>query len=84
MDITRCQFIGRAVAASAAFAVPNILTRLLFAATRPNGMVNVALIGCGNIGSNYHIGYLSRMADVRIVAVAGTHTRAAVKTPPRN
>jgi hypothetical protein len=73
MPITRRQFIERAVAASAAFAVPNILTKPLFGAMAPSNRVNVAQIGCGNIGSNYHIATLLPMADVRIVAVADAY-----------
>jgi len=73
MSITRRQFIGRAVAASAAFAVPNIFTKPLFGASAPSNCVTVAQIGCGNIGRHYHIPTLSAMSDVRIVAVADAY-----------
>ncbi len=39
----------------------------------PSSRVNVAQIGCGNIGNNYHIRILSAMPDVRIVAVADVY-----------
>ena len=47
-----------------------------FAVSRraPSNRVNVALIGCGNIGGRYHLGILSPMPDVRIVAVADAYT----------
>ena len=69
-SLSRRGFIRRAVGASAVFAVPNIITGPLFGAAAPSNRVNVAQIGCGNIGSNYHIPMLSAMEDVRIVAVA--------------
>ena len=47
---SRRRFLKNAVGASTVFAVPNILTRPLFGAPSANGIVNVALIGCGNIG----------------------------------
>ncbi len=68
--ISRRSFLKRAVTASAVFAVPGIVTHPLFGAEAPNSRVNVAQIGCGNIGSNYHIRTLSPMPDVRIIAVA--------------
>ena len=39
----------------------------------PSNRVNVAQIGCGNIGGNYHLGILGPMPDVRIVAVADAY-----------
>jgi len=67
--LTRRDFLKRAVAASAVFAAPGIL-----ASAAPNNRVNVGLIGCGNIGSNYHMKFLGEMADVRIIAVADAYT----------
>lgn len=73
MNITRRQFIKGAVAASAAFAVPNIVTKPLFGASAPSNRVNVGLIGCGNIGANYHMKFLCEMSDVRIISVADAY-----------
>lgn len=53
--------------------MPYIMTRPLFGAPSANETINVALIGCGNIG-NYHRAYLSQMQDVRIIAVADAYT----------
>jgi len=71
--ISRRNFLKSAVAVSAVFAVPNIVTRPLFGAEAPSNMITVGQIGCGNIGSNYHIPALSGMADVRIIAVADAY-----------
>ena len=71
--LARRDFLKRAAAAGAAFSVPSILTRPLFGADAPSNRVNVGQIGCGNIGSNYHIRILSAMPDVRIVAVADAY-----------
>lgn len=71
--LSRRSFIRRSALASAAFAVPNIVTFPLFGADAPNSKVNVGQIGCGNIGSNYHIPTLLQMDDVRIVAVADAY-----------
>ncbi len=73
MNSTRREFIKSAVALSTVFAVPNILTEPLFGAAAPSNKVNVAQIGCGGIGSHYHIRILSGMPDVRIVAVADAY-----------
>ena len=73
MNRTRREFIKSAVALSTVFAVPNILTEPLFGAAAPSNKVNVAQIGCGGIGSHYHIRILSGMPDVRIVAVADAY-----------
>ena len=69
---SRREFLKRAVAASTVFAVPNILTGPVFGAAAPSNRVNVGQIGCGNI-SNYHVGFLGAMDDVRIVAVADAY-----------
>jgi len=71
--ISRRGFLKSAAAVSAVFSVPNIVTRPLFGAEAPSNMVTVGQIGCGNIGSNYHIPALKGMADVRIVAVADAY-----------
>ena len=71
--LSRRRFLQRAVGASTVFAVPNILTAPLFGAAAPSNRVNVAQIGCGNIGSNYHVPLLTQMDDVRIVAVADAY-----------
>lgn len=70
MNITRRQFLKGTVAAIAA---PNIVTRPLLGAAAPSNQVTVGLIGCGNIGCNYHMRYLCQMPDVRIVAVADAY-----------
>jgi hypothetical protein len=70
MNITRRQFIKGTVAA---LAVPNIVTRPLFGAAAPGNQVTLGLIGCGNIGSNYHMKHLCAMSDVRIIAVADAY-----------
>lgn len=68
--LTRRAFLNRA--AHAAWSVPTILTTPLFGVAAASNRVNVGQIGCGNI-ANYHIGYLGRMPDVRIVAVADAY-----------
>jgi predicted dehydrogenase len=72
-NLSRRSFIKTAAAAGAAFAVPNILTRPLFGAPSANGTVNVAMIGCGGIGTGYHLAHFKQMADVRVVAVADAY-----------
>ena len=72
-SLSRRRFLKQAVGASAAFAAPNIVTFPLFGAEAPSNRVNVGQIGCGNIGSNYHIPIISKMADVRIIAVADAY-----------
>lgn len=69
-SLSRRSFLKQAVGASTVFAVPNIVTTPLFGAEAPSNRVSLGQIGCGNIGSNYHIPTLRKMADVRIVAVA--------------
>lgn len=69
---SRREFLKRSVALSTVFAVPHIVSQPLFGAAAPSNRVNVGQIGCGNI-SNYHIGFLSNMPDVRIVAVADAY-----------
>lgn len=71
--INRRDFVKRGIALSTVFAAPNILTRPLFGAEAPSNQVAVGQIGCGNIGGNYHIPHLSKMPDVRIVAVADAY-----------
>jgi predicted dehydrogenase len=58
---------------AAAISLPSVLTTPVFGVAAPSNRVNVGLIGCGNIGTNYHINYLGGMADVRIVAVADAY-----------
>ncbi len=70
---SRRRFLKNTVGAGMVIATPNILTRPLFGAPSANGMVNVGLIGCGNIG-NYHRSHLGQMQDVRIIAVADAYT----------
>jgi hypothetical protein len=70
---SRRNFLKQAVVASTVYAVPNIVTRPLFGAAAPSNWITIGLIGCGNIGSNYHIPALGAMSDVRIVAVADTY-----------
>jgi hypothetical protein len=71
--LARREFLKRVAAGGAAFSVPGILTKPVFGADAPSNRVNVGQIGCGNIGSNYHIPVLSAMPDVRIVAVADAY-----------
>ncbi len=70
---SRRDFLKQAAAASTVFAVPNLLTWRAQGAEAALARVNVGLIGCGNIGSNYHFAHLGGMADVRIVAVADAY-----------
>ena len=72
-QISRRSFLKRSALASSVFAIPNIVTVPLFGADAPSNKINVGQIGCGNIGSNYHIPHLRQMADVRIVAVADAY-----------
>jgi predicted dehydrogenase len=67
--ISRRSFLKHTMVASTVFQVPNIVTCPLFGAEAPSNRINVGLIGCGNIGKNYHIPALSAMPDVRILAV---------------
>jgi hypothetical protein len=69
---SRRRFFKNTIGAGAAIAMPNILTRPLFGAPSANEIVNVGLIGCGNIG-NYHRSHLGQMEDVRIIAVADAY-----------
>jgi len=71
--IGRRAFLKRSLACGAAIAAPHIITGRVFGADAPSNRVNVGQIGCGNIGSNYHIPILSREDDVRIVAVADAY-----------
>ncbi|MCX6878720.1 MAG: Gfo/Idh/MocA family oxidoreductase [Verrucomicrobia bacterium] len=71
--VSRRRFLQRVAGASTVFAVPNIMTGPLFGAAAPSNRVTVGQIGCGNIGSNYHIPIISQMADVRIIAVADAY-----------
>jgi len=72
IGISRRDWLKRTVAASTVFAVPHVLTQPLRGAAAPSNRVNVGQIGCGGI-SHYHISYLGRMPDVRIVAVADAY-----------
>jgi Oxidoreductase family, NAD-binding Rossmann fold/Oxidoreductase family, C-terminal alpha/beta domain len=69
---SRRRFLKQAVGTGTVIAAPNLLTRPLFGAPSANGTVNVALIGCGNIGI-YHISNLLNIPDVRIIAVADAY-----------
>jgi predicted dehydrogenase len=71
--IGRRAFLKRSLACGAAFAAPRVITAPLFGADAPSNRVTVGQIGCGNIGSNYHINTLIREADVRIIAVADAY-----------
>jgi predicted dehydrogenase len=71
--IGRRAFLKRSLACGAAFAAPYVITEPVFGADAPSNRVTVGQIGCGNIGSNYHINTLLREADVRIVAVADAY-----------
>ncbi|MGA2255032.1 MAG: Gfo/Idh/MocA family oxidoreductase [Thermoguttaceae bacterium] len=71
--LARRDFLMRIAAGGAAFSLPTILTEPIFGADAPSNRVNVGQIGCGNIGSNYHIPILTPMPDVRIVAVADAY-----------
>ena len=71
--LARRDFLKRAAVAGAALSMPSILTRPVFGADAPSNRVNVGVIGCGNIGSNYHMRTLGAMPDVRIVAVADVY-----------
>lgn len=69
---SRRDFLKRSLAVSTVFAAPQILTAPLLGAAAPSNRVNVGQLGCGGI-SNYHIGFLGVMPDVRIVAVADAY-----------
>ena len=71
-SISRRRFLKGAAVSGAALSVPCVLTGRVRGADAPSNRVNVGQIGCGNI-SNYHIGYLRAMSDVRIVAVADAY-----------
>ncbi len=81
-NINRRDFIKRSTAASAIFSIPAFVPSTVFGADAPSNRVNVGMIGCGNIGTNYHSKYLKAMTDVRVVAVSDAYksrrnTRAA-------
>ena len=59
--LARRGFLKGVAASGAAFTLPTILTRPVFSGTTATG-VNVGQIGCGNIGSNYHIPNFDRHA----------------------
>ena len=70
---SRRSFLKASLAAGAApWIVPAGVVRAQAATPTPSNRVTVGLIGCGNI-ANYHVGYLSRMEDVRMVAVADAY-----------
>ncbi|MCX6877718.1 MAG: hypothetical protein NTW21_28495 [Verrucomicrobia bacterium] len=52
---SRHRFLKQAMGASAACAVPNIITSRLFGAAAPSNRINVDQIGCGSIADYYHI-----------------------------
>ena len=57
-NVSRRAFIKGAVAASAAFGIPSIVTATVLGADAPSNRINAGLIGCGNIG-NYHASHLN-------------------------
>jgi hypothetical protein len=77
-SISRRQFLKGAAMTGAMIGFPIIVPAEVVARkgakrVMPNDRVNVGQIGCGNIGSNYHIPILSKEADVRIIAVADAY-----------
>jgi len=78
-NVSRRDFIKSSVAASAALGVPSIVPSTVFGADAPSNRVNVGMIGCGGI-SNYHTHHLSKMQDVRVIAVCDAYkTRRIAK-----
>jgi len=71
--VGRREFLRRSAACGAAVAFPYVVTGPVSGQAAPSERVTVGMIGCGNIGSNYHISILSREADVRFVAVADAY-----------
>ena len=71
-DISRRDFMKSSLAASAALAVPTILPGSAWGEDAPSKRVNVALLGCGNIG-NYHKNWLVQYPDARVVAVCDAY-----------
>lgn len=70
----RRELLRRSLACgAAAVAAPYVVTGPVSGLAAPSERVTVGMIGCGNIGGNYHIPTLSRMEDVRIVAVADAY-----------
>ncbi len=70
--VSRRDFIKSGVVAGAAFGFPTIVPSTVFGATAPSNRVNVGQIGCGSI-SSHHTNNLSRMEDVRIIAVCDAY-----------
>ncbi len=70
--ISRRDFMKSSLAASAVVGMPTIIPSSAFGADAPSNRVNVALIGCGNIGG-YHKNWLTQYDDVRIVAVCDAY-----------
>jgi predicted dehydrogenase len=70
--LSRRDFVRRSggVLAAGVFAVPSVFTSPLFGAAAPSNRVAVGLMGCGHIGTDYHMNILFGMDDVRIIAVA--------------
>ncbi len=71
-NISRRDFMKSSLAASAALGVPTILPNSAWGANAPGNRVNVALIGCGNIG-NYHKNWVIQYPDVQVVAVCDAY-----------
>lgn len=76
-SLNRRQFIkASAVGSVAGLALPSFLRAETAPTVTAGGnlkeIVNVGLIGCGNI-ANYHVNTLGQMADVRIIAVADAY-----------
>jgi hypothetical protein len=70
--VSRRAFVKSGVVAGAVLGVPSIVPSTVFGKTAPSNRVNVAQIGCGSI-SEYHWGHLSKMDDVRVVAVSDAY-----------
>ncbi len=72
MNLSRRDFMKGSLAASAALAVPTILPGSAWGEDAPSKRVNVALLGCGNIG-NYHKNWLVQYPDAQVVAVCDAY-----------
>ncbi len=71
-NMSRRNFIKGGLAAGAAIGLPAVVPSTVFGAAAPSERVTVGQIGCGGI-SNYHTNYLTKMKDVRIVAVCDAY-----------
>ena len=80
--VSRRNLIKGGIAAGAAIAIPSVVPSTVLGADAPSERVHVGQIGCGGI-SNYHTHYLSRMKDVRVIAVADVYDALATSRPYR-